>query len=177
MPPTLQPIPNRNGWLAGVELAFHVNATGQGQLTFSLINNPPANASIDPTGLFTWTPSYSQARNTTFTVQAQDNTGPATQQFMVSFVQPAPQIDPINPFNPYAAGSTVRFYINAICQDGCPVTYALTAPNPLPAGVSLDPNSGLFTWSNVPQGFQQFTVTATSEEGLTATANFSVFAQ
>jgi hypothetical protein len=178
MPPTLQPIPSRSMWLANEELAFHVNASGQGQLVFTLENGPPANAAIDPSGLFTWTPSYAQTGGTTFTVQVRDSTTQTTQQsFTVMVVQQTPSIDPINPPNPCTAGSTVSFYINAVSLDGCPATYALTAPNPLPLGVSLDPNSGLFTWVNVPAGFQPFTVSVTNREGASSSANFSIGAQ
>jgi glucuronoarabinoxylan endo-1,4-beta-xylanase len=90
--PALTPVGNRT-INAGVTLVLTNVATDTDvpaqMLTFSLLNNPPANAVLNATnGIFTWRPAVSQADTTNqFTVKVSDNGAPslsATNTFNVT---------------------------------------------------------------------------------------------
>ncbi|HPW92932.1 MAG TPA: putative Ig domain-containing protein [Verrucomicrobiota bacterium] len=120
-------------------------------ITYSLIG-APAGASIDPTtGRFTWTPTEAQGPGTyTITVKATDAGSPPqsdTQTFTVTVneVYDGPRLATI-PNKSVNEGALLSF--TAIASNSNPaltLTFSLDAG--APAGASINPVSGLFTWT------------------------------
>ena len=125
-------------------------------LTFSLVS-PPNGASIDASnGVFTWTPSEAQGPDVyTIIVRATDNASiplSGTNAFTVTVneVNLPPILTNIPP--QYAgAGHTLQFTARASDADLPAQTLTFTLDPGAPAGASIDPNTGLFTWP-VPPG-------------------------
>ncbi len=121
-------------------------------LTYSLGAGAPAGASINPsTGVFTWTPAEAQGPNTSLiTIRVTDNGSPAlsaseTIAITVTEVNTAPVLAAIGS-KTANEGSLLTFKAAATDVD-LPVqtlTYSLDAG--APAGASIDPATGIFTW-------------------------------
>jgi ELWxxDGT repeat protein len=126
-------------------------------LTFSLANGTsgqiPAGASINPTtGAFAWTPTESQGPGTfTFDVVVTDNGSPnlsdrETLTVTVGDVNQQPTLDPIAA-QTVTAGQLLSF--TAVGSDtdvpANSLTYSLQGT--VPAGASIDPNTGVFSWT------------------------------
>ncbi len=152
-------------------------------LTYALIGNIPAGASIDPaTGLLSWIPIESQGPgNFELTVQVTDNGLPpasSTRVFQVrvdevdnppAFAQPAPQdVD---------EGSQLVMTLAASDPDGAAVRYSFQ--NEPPAGLTLHPVTGEIRWTPTEEqgpGTYPLIVRATEQSALgqTAQATFSI---
>ncbi len=158
--PVLDPIGNQTV-NEEVLLTFTAQATDldAGQtLTFSLENGAsghvPAGASIDPTtGVFTWTPTEAQGPGmVTFDVVVTDNGSPSTLSdretitVTVNEVNQAPTLEVI-PNQTVTAGQLLTF--TAVGHDNDapanPLTYSLEGT--VPSGASIDPTTGVFTWT------------------------------
>jgi hypothetical protein len=144
----------------GQPLSFTATASDPdaGQtLTFSLDNGTsglvPAGASINPTtGVFTWTPSEVQGPGTVaFDVVVTDNGSPnlsdrETITVTVGEVNQQPTLDPITA-QTVTAGQLLSF--TAVGSDGDvpanTLTYSLQGT--VPAGASINPTTGAFTWT------------------------------
>ena len=122
-------------------------------LTFSLQGIVPEGASINPTtGVFTWTPTEAQGPGTyQVTVRVADNGTLAlfdeeTISITISEVNQAPVLAPIAD-QAVAEGQTVTFSATATDPDvpTNQLTYSLEGT--VPAGASIDPQTGLFTWT------------------------------
>jgi N-acetyl-anhydromuramyl-L-alanine amidase AmpD len=121
-------------------------------ITYSLASGAPAGASIDPTtGLFSWTPTEAQGPGTcTITIRATDLGSPAltdTQSFTVTVneVYDGPRLATI-PNRTLAEGALLSF--TATASNSNPeltMTFSLDAG--APEGASINPTSGLFTWT------------------------------
>jgi hypothetical protein len=151
-PPEIDPITNHTAVVGGL-LIFNVtfrdpDLPGQ-TLTLGLAAGAPAGAEINPSGLFTWTPAIADASTTnTITVTLTDGSLTATRSFTVTvgaFNRP-PVIDPI-PDRTVNEGTLLTFAITATDPDqpAQSLTYALGAG--APAGASLNPTTGVFTWT------------------------------
>ena len=137
-----------------VELTFTASATDNdlpaNTLSFTLVGEP-AGASIDPvSGAFTWTPTEAQGPGSyTFDVVVTDDGTPTlsdseTITVTVDEVNVAPVLDPVG---------------DQTIDEGVELTFAATATDPdvpstlsftltgAPAGASIDPVSGVFTWT------------------------------
>ena len=147
------------------ELTFTATATDPDvpaqQLTFSLVG-APAGASIDPaSGVFTWTPTEAQGPGTyPFTVRVCDNGNPvqcAEEQITVTVneVNAAPVLGAIGN-QTVNAGSQLSFTATATDTDipAQQLTFSLAngTNGQIPAGASIDPTTGVFTWT--PTGAQ-----------------------
>lgn len=153
----------------GAELSVPVTATDPDvgdELTFSLAPGAPTGATIDPqSGLFRWTPAEDQGPGPhSVTVMATDNRTPAQSQsltFMVtvSEVNQAPQLAVIDN-RTATVGAPVTFTASATDPDdpANTVTYSLEGE---PAGATIDPTTGVFTWTPTTAGDFPFTVIAT----------------
>jgi ELWxxDGT repeat protein len=144
----------------GQPLSFTATASDPdaGQtLTFSLDNGTsglvPAGASINPTtGVFAWTPSEVQGPGTVaFDVVVTDNGSPnlsdrETITVTVGEVNQQPTLDPITA-QTVTAGQLLSF--TAVGSDGDvpanTLTYSLQGT--VPAGASINPTTGAFTWT------------------------------
>ena len=154
-PPVIESIPNFN-------ITEHSNFTyqviakdsdiPQQQLIFSLGQNAPAGAQINPaTGLFSWTPDDSQGGQTfLITIIVSDNGTPpmqSTQNFNITVieVQDPPVISPVTDIS-VNEGDTVNLTVQAYDPDPNPVPIVYSLDN-APGGAKIDPETGLFTWT------------------------------
>ena len=154
--PVLAPISNKT-INAGNLLTFTVSATDHDipveTLTYSLGSGAPTGATIGPsTGVFTWTPTKAQGPATyPVTIRVTDNGIPslsATQtiSIVVTTVNTAPVLSPVGN-KTIDEGTLLSFTVSGADAD-VPVqtlTYSLDAG--APAGVSINPVTGLFTWT------------------------------
>ncbi len=144
--------------VVGQQLSFVVNASDldQDALTFGL-SGLPAAAVLTPgnvygTATLTWTPTAADVGSYSAVVTVTDNgnngaTTPASDSKTVAIVvrttNQAPTLAPIGTLNT-AEGATFSYTLSAVDPDNDPLTY--TATN-LPPGATLDPVSGVFSWS------------------------------
>ena len=134
-------------------LSFTVIATDSegGTLTYSLANPStgtfPAGAVIDPaTGVFTWTPTEVQGPGTyRVIIRVSDgvNTDREEIRIRVKDIDNAPVLDPIGN---KTVNELVELIFTATATDTDSVGLAYSLLN-APAGASIDPNTGVFTWT------------------------------
>jgi hypothetical protein len=167
--PTLSPIGDQSVDEESV-LSFTATASDPDPgttLTYSLVD-PPDGASIGAaTGQFTWTPTEAQGQGTyTFAVRVSDDGSPAlsdeeTITVTVNEVNTAPTLDAIT-VDPVNEGSPVSFLAAGHDADLVnpgqtqnTLTYSLVGA---PAGSSIDPTTGAFSWTPTDSGTYTFTV-------------------
>ncbi len=157
-----------------VLLTFTVGATDidlpANALTYTLAGTIPAGAVIDPTtGDFTWTPAESQDGTYTFDVVVTDDGTPnlsdtETITITVNDVNVAPVLDAIGPQD---GDETTLFSFTATTMDidlpANGLTYTLAGA--VPAGATIDPATGDFTWTptEAQDGSYSFDVVATDD--------------
>ena len=141
----------------GVELTFTATAsdtdTPANTLTFSLGVGAPASAAIDPvTGVFTWIPTESQSPGTYgIEVVVTDNGTPArsdseTITVSVSEANAGPVLAPIGD-QTIDEGDKLTFTATANDVDLPANTLTFSLGAGAPAGASIDPGTGVFTWT------------------------------
>jgi len=149
-------------------------------LTFSLVG-APAGASIDQSGVFTWTPTEAQGGTGSpfsFTVRVSDgvvNTD-ASVSITVNEVNQAPTLTAIGS-KVVLLGGTLTFTAVGTDADlpAQGLSYSLTGS--VPSGASIDPTSGVFTWTPTAAQAGQtytFTVVVTDALGLSDDETISV---
>jgi hypothetical protein len=131
-----------------------------------LIPNPTVNyTSPAATGSLSYTPVTNQFGSATITVTVMDDGGTSdngvnifTRTFLVVVVSVnnnPPIIDPISDQN-MVEGGTLAFTVNASDPDAIDtLTFSLVSP---PAGASINPNTGLFTYTPTDNGIVSITV-------------------
>jgi hypothetical protein len=151
-PPVLDPIGDKavdEGQLLQFTVTGSDPDTGD-TLTYSATNLPTGANFVPLTQVFTWTPDFTQSgtySNVTFTV-TDDGTPVESDSeaitITVNHVNLAPVLDPIG--NKSASeGQLLQFTVTASDPDTSDtLTYSA---NNLPAGASLDPATGVFTWT------------------------------
>ena len=140
----------------GSALAFTASATdaNQGQsLAYSLDDGAPEGASIDvSTGVFTWMPTEFQGPGTfDVIVRVTDDGNPPqsdaeTVSVTVSEVNTSPTLTAIAD-QAIDIGSTLQFAVAASDRDEPAQTLAFSLGEGAPAGATIDPSSGVFSWS------------------------------
>ena len=107
--------------------------------------------SIDAnTGLINWTPTAPQEGDNPVEVEVSDAEGTTTQSFTISVVDPVPHITS----TPITEGVIGILYSYDVEATGSPApTFSLTAN---PAGMTIDANTGLISWTGPDKGFQYF---------------------
>jgi len=121
-------------------------------LTFSLDAGAPAGASITSAGVFTWTPTEAQGPGTyPVTVRVKDNGSPVLDDFetfmiTVKEVNVAPVLDGIGN-KTVNEETTLSFTATATDTDIPANTLSFSLDAGAPAGASIDPTTGLFTWT------------------------------
>ncbi|MBI5001016.1 MAG: tandem-95 repeat protein [Euryarchaeota archaeon] len=147
-------------------------------LAYSLLTSPAGMAINATTGLVSWTPGPTQVGPSVVIVRAADSSGSAaSQQFVIT-------VSNIN--DPPSITSTP---ILAATQ-GAPYSYAVTASDPdtpygdslsfslttFPAGMAIDPATGMITWTPGPAqvGADSVIVKATDSSGASAVQQFVV---
>jgi len=137
-------------------LAFSASATDfdpVDTLTFSLDSGAPVGASIDPlTGVFAWTPTEDQGPGVyTLTVRLTDSGSPALEDWQIIHISvaeanAAPALDPISA-QTVGETSLLTFTIAATDSDTPANTLTFSLDSGAPVGASIDPLTGLFTWT------------------------------
>ena len=168
----------------GNELSFTATATDPdvpaNGLTFTLDAGAPAGATIDPaSGVFSWTPTEAPGPGTfDVTVRVTDDGSPAltdteTITITVNEVNEAPVLAAIGD-RVVNEGNELSFTATATDPDvpANGLTFSLDAG--APAGATIDPASGLFTWTpNEAQGPGTFDVTVrVTDDGTPALEDF-----
>jgi parallel beta-helix repeat protein len=153
----------------GQPLVFVASATDGGSVTYSLASGAPAGASIHPvTGEFTWTPTEAQGPGQfTISVIATDGGSPSMNDlhaFTVSVVEvnAAPVIDAISN-KTVVRGTPLTFTVTASDPDTPANSIAFSLATGAPAGASIHPVTGVFSWTppaNQAQGHYDITVLA-----------------
>ncbi|MBS0661473.1 MAG: putative Ig domain-containing protein [Verrucomicrobia bacterium] len=162
--PQLDFIPKQNVYL-GSTATFTATASDPDSdqtLTYSLDAGAPSGASIDPvTGVFTYQPSA--LGTSTVTVVVTDNGTPvlsSSQQVEIEAfpVNAAPVLQPLAN-QTVNEGALLTFTASATDTDaGQTLTYSLDAG--APSGASIDPVTGVFTWTpDESQGGQTYPIT------------------
>jgi hypothetical protein len=134
----------------------------------------PPGITIDPaTGIISWSADL-PVGTYNLTIAATTDSGTVTAPFTIVVLAPPsdftypPQPEPI-PFG--SGGSSSPPTINT---GGGTVTFAITAPVPVPPGISIDPSTGVVSWSpTLPVGTYNLTVTATNGAASTS-ANLTI---
>ena len=151
-PPVLPPLEDRTVNLDGF-LVFTVPASDPDiptqPLTFRLGAGAPAGAVLSADGLFTWAPSQAQGMTTnSLKVIVTDGSLSATQSFTVIVNEPnlAPRLDPITNYT-VLEGGTVSFTAHATDPNGASQRLTFSLGGGAPAGASIDPRTGFFTWT------------------------------
>ena len=163
--PVLTAIGNRTATV-GTQLTFTAVATDADDpvntIVYSLVD-APAGATIDPaTGVFSWTPTT--AGPVTFTVRATDNGNPAqmAEEEITVTVNPANQAPAITeiPNQNGTVGTAITFDAEATDPDGDDLTFSLMGA---PAGATIDPVTGQFSWTPAAAGDVTFQVVVTDD--------------
>jgi RHS repeat-associated protein len=116
-------------------------------LTYSLADAPNGMTIDGDTGVIRWTPSVAQLGPANVRVLVTDASGATAEQaFAIDVTQVIPDLAPI--FRSRAAfratvGSPYEYQAQAIDPEGTAVTYSLLTA---PAGMAIDPNTGLIAW-------------------------------
>jgi hypothetical protein len=151
------------------ELSITVTATdpdAEDDVTYSLAAGQfPTGATIDPvTGVFRWTPAENQGGTHSVTVVATDNGTPAmshsvTFMIAVSEVNQSPVLAAIGN-RTATVGTPLTFTAVAIDADD-PVNTLVYSLDGAPTGATIDPATGVFTWTPTTPGPVIFTVIVT----------------
>ncbi|MDB6031447.1 MAG: N-acetylmuramoyl-L-alanine amidase, partial [Verrucomicrobiales bacterium] len=122
-------------------------------LTYSLGAGAPVGAAINPTnGLFTWTPTEAQGPSTNLiTIHVTDNGLPAlsdseTFTIVVNEVNSDPVLAPIGN-KIVAEGNLISFTVLGTDSDIPLQTLSYSLDAGAPAGATINPTNGLFTWT------------------------------
>ncbi len=154
-PPLLALIPDQTaneGSLFNFQVAGTDPDRPSNKLTFSLDAGAPEGSEIDAqTGDFSWIPGEGQGpASYSITVRVTDDATPALQDsktFRVSVIEVnnAPIFDPLLPVT-INEGEPLRLTARALDPDNppAPVTYSLEGN--LPAGLSIEPSTGVMNW-------------------------------
>ena len=146
-------------------------------LTFGLLA-APTGMTIDPaSGKIDWTPTSSQLGMHPVLMTVDDGNGGITSQsFTIDVVPVPPNEAPIIQTDPVVlgtAGESYTYDVDAIDPEGATLTYALESA---PTGMTIDPATGLITWSPTAADLGEATVTVTSvdPEGALATQTYNL---
>ena len=158
--------------LVGAPFTTTIVATGKPAPTFSL-TNAPVGMTINPSsGVITWTPTVSEYGIIGVTVAATNPSGTVSSTFTISVPNPAPAFTTSTTLPaawdniPYAATITATQSV----PPGTPAPiYSIQSG---PTGLTIDPNSGVITWTPTAaqNGTQNVTIAATNFAGTTTQA-------
>jgi hypothetical protein len=117
-------------------------------LTFSVVSGP-AGLNIDKaSGKVTWTPATTDLGNQAVVLRVQDTSGASAQQpYTLDVIQPPPNRPPVFTSTPVVDASfniPYAYQATATDPDGDPLTFSVASG---PTSMSIDPGSGLVTWT------------------------------
>ena len=176
--PVITSVPNVEA-IVGVPYTYDGDATDADRdaLSYSLISGP-ADGMIDTeTGEITWNPSIDQVGTYAVALRVQDGRGGFDEQhYTLAVVEPPPNRPPVITSTPVVdanVGAVYQYDAEAKDADGDSLTFAL---DDAPSEVSIDPGSGMVSWT--PSGSQfgshQLSLTVSDGRGGVATQEFTV---
>jgi large repetitive protein len=146
--------------------SYTVEATGYPAPSFGLAEPVPDGMNIDAaSGLITWTPTASG--HVEVTVQATNSVGATSQSFTIDVMQL-----PVITSTAVTTAMVSQVYSYMVEATGYP-TPSLALVEPVPDGMSIDPASGLITWTPAAPGHVEVTVQATNSAGV-ASQRFTI---
>jgi RHS repeat-associated protein len=163
---------------ATVGQLFAYNATATDPdgdpLTFDLVVKPTGMTVVPNTGRVVWVPTADQVGEYDVTLRVQDGReGVALQSFRVA-VSPPNTVPVITstPTGPAVAGFPWRYQVTAQDADGDPITFSLSGP----AGMTIDPATGLVSWTPTAAqvGSPHVAITASDNRGGATTQSFDL---
>lgn len=178
LPPNITSDPPTSGSV-GVAYTYAVAATDPNgsTLTYSLTTTP-AGMSIDPaSGLISWKPVAAEVGNNTVVVRATNAYGGYCEQDFTVVVSSSGQTLPpqITSTPPYVAQPSLLYTydVTAVDPAGNPVHYVL---NSGPAGMTIDGNTGIVSWTPTAQQTGTFAVSLSvlNSAGASATQTYQV---
>ncbi len=153
-------------------------------LTYALVDGPAGLSINGSSGVVTWTPTAAELGAQTVTISVSDgNGGSAQQSFVVQVLPQAGDIAPVIDDNPtdftIQMGAPFLHQVHAIDAQGHPLTYSFAAPQSgsaadAPAGMTIDPNTGLVNWTPTSAGTATFTVQVADGLGGLATQTYTL---
>lgn len=155
------------------------DADAADSLSFSL-TTAPAGMTIDATnGLISWTPAGDQVGDNAVTVLVTDSSSAAltdSQSFTISVSSATNEAPSITSTAVTAAAQSSLYSYDVEASDpnpGATLTFSLSSA---PAGMSIDPASGIINWtpSNAQVGVSAVTVVVTDNGALTDSQGFNV---
>ncbi|MCA9186965.1 MAG: tandem-95 repeat protein, partial [Planctomycetales bacterium] len=167
--PRFVPLSNQTA-REGAELRFSVVAADldADPLAYSVSSSLPDGALFVPgRGEFVWTPDFEQAGTYTITFLAQDPEGASDTldlDITVFDINRPPVLNESNHL--FLLGETKSFTVKASDPDGTQLTYSA---DDLPEGATLDPLSGVFSWTPGPGQAGEYLVRLTASDGRVAT--------
>jgi len=178
VPPLITSEPPTQG-AVGSTYNYQVAAqyTGAGALSYALTTKP-AGMTIDPaSGLIQWTPTADEVGSDAVALSVTDPLGGgATQTFTVVVAATPPILPPTITSQPAfvgTAGALYQYAVLATDPAGLALSYSLAAS---PAGMTVDPASGLVNWTPISSqaGPSVVTVVATNTGDAAASQTFTV---
>jgi hypothetical protein len=153
--------------VVGQAYLYDAHATGYPQPTYQLVSGPASLIVNDTTGVVSWTPTASG--DFTVTIRATNTAGSTTQTFTIT-VGSAPQITSA-PVTTASLNGTYHYQVQTTAYPT--PTYSLPTA---PAGMSINPVTGLITW--VPTASGDFNVVVQAQNWVsTATQSFIISVQ
>jgi RHS repeat-associated protein len=117
-------------------------------LTFSWLSGPSGMSVNAATGAVAWSPASKDVGNAAVALKVDDgHGGSAEQDFTLSVINPPPDRPPVFTTSPVVDGNVATPYVyqaRATDPDGDPLTFSVVNG---PAGLTINPNSGLVQWS------------------------------
>ena len=155
-------------------IPYNVQSSEEGGAGFVYsLTQSPAGASINPsTGMISWIPSVAQQGNQTFTVRASDGGGnTADQTFTVAVAVATEQPPVIGPIgNKSIDVEHLLTFVVTATDPGSPpevLTFSLAAG--MPTGATIDPTTGVFTWTPTLDQAGDHTITVRVTDGMLTT--------
>ena len=175
-PPVITSVPPAPA-VAGSPYQYQVEAQDANTgvtLTYGFLDAPDGMV-IDPdTGLISWTPPAGETTYADVAVVVFDSLGLATgQQFVLTSVEPVPEVPPTITSSPETNGLVnvpYVYQVQATSANGTALSYSLTTA---PAGMSISP-TGMVTWITTTPQTVPVTVQVTDAEGGTATQTYNL---
>jgi RHS repeat-associated protein len=178
MPPAISSVPPTVG-AVGEFYTYAVRASDpEGDPLSYFLATAPSGMMINPTdGLIRWTPGVAQVGTQAVVVRAEDGHGGFATQAYTLVVSPSAQDRPpvITSTPPYqgTVATTYRYQVTASDPEGEPLRFSLPDA---PAGMNIDPGSGLVQWTptSAQLGGNSVTVAATDLAGNVAHQSFTL---